>query len=103
MSQIEVPDWVAADVLSRYSALRIERGDSEPFPPELAVQQRQEDMHAALTAALGAWVVHEGSVRTLDLSFAREQGITLTHIFNKGKGAARTRTNIFTLRQEKPE
>jgi len=55
MTEIDVPDWVAADVLSRYSAAQIERS-GEVWPPEAALRQRQEDMRAALTAALGAWV-----------------------------------------------
>jgi hypothetical protein len=101
MTSIEVPDRVAADVLSRYSALRIERGDSEPWPSELARQQRQDDMKAALTAALGAWVVPVGY--RVSIPSEPELGHWIEDIGEVTHPDPETHTNLYSLRQEKPE
>lgn len=106
MTEIDVPDWVVEDVLSRYSALRIERGDNEPFPAELARQQRQDDMRAALTAALGAWVV-PGPYRFLkngdNPSDWLDRKINGEPPNQKHLREEFSIENAYTLRQEKPE
>lgn len=105
MTEIDVPDWVAADVLSRYSAAQIERS-GEVWPPEAALRQRQEDMRAALTAALWAWAV-PGPYRFLkngdNPSDWLDRKINGEPPNQKHLREEFSIENAYTLRQEKPE
>jgi hypothetical protein len=124
MTSIEVPDWVAAVALDAYKA---SRGSYEgEVPPDF------DDMKAAITAALGAWVVREPyRVGNRYMTQGGEE-VTLNQVANYGTsyesmcddagvyrytrrdfgrvtGSAHDYSDqrnippLFTLRQEKPE
>lgn len=103
MTEIDVPDWVAADVLSRYSAAQIERS-GEVWPPEAALRQRQEDMRAALTAALGAWVVPVYQIRSqVQRSWVEVKPDSYALILSDNDDEFYEGRILYDLRQEKPD
>lgn len=94
---IDIPRALSDEVLSRYAQLRIDRGDHEVWPPELARELRQEDMHEALRAALGAWVVQRGKT----YYDTRDSSLPTQVDWNHPEPGAKE--NVYTMRQEKPE
>ena len=81
MTEIDVPDWVVAVALEACG---------EHFTGS------DDDMRAALAAALGAWVVPIGQAGTMPGT----AGFTMAVFKTIDVGVAQP---LYTLRQEKPE
>ena len=95
MTEIDVPDWVVAWALDAYKA---SRGTYEGEVPVDA-----DDMRAALTAALGAWVVPVACARPHDIhevDVGNEMAMPMWNLKYRGTTSDLT---LYTLRQEKPE
>jgi hypothetical protein len=91
MTEIDVPDWVVEEANAALSKV----GYTDP----------ENAMRAALTAALGAWVVREGYIagpELCGLDAARQLGTKFYGtVWSEPTGQAGT--PLYTLRQEKPE
>lgn len=114
MNSIEVPDWVVDEALF---CTPLHDGDELAMPIDLmrlgspeTLDRARSAMRAALTAALGAWVVPAGYQETITV---QDDGVfadierKLWH-WIPGKPIPEStadtfREPIFTLRQEKPE
>lgn len=102
MTQIEVPDWVTKVA----EDARVECLKAVTVFGSAGVEERYHiAMKAALTAALGAWVVREGYIAGPELrglDAARQLGRKLYgNVWSEPTGQAGT--PLYTLRQEKPE
>lgn len=99
MSQIEVPDWVVA------RARAAVREFWENYKGGHDCGEFDAAMKAAITAALGAWVVREGYIAGPELrglDAARQLGKKFYGtVWSEPTGQAGT--PLYTLRQEKPE
>lgn len=88
MTEIDVPDWVVEQALNAWCDV----ADVD----EWRVRNSHEALRAALTAALGAWVVPVGQAGTMPGT----AGFTAAVFKTIDVGVAQP---LFTLRQEKPE
>lgn len=97
MTEIDVPDWVVAVALDAYKA---SRGAYEG-----EVTADADDMRAALTAALGAWVVPAGYMDAeAEFMLPRPGRCVLSSQTVLVRDAYEGRNlPLYTLRQEKPE
>lgn len=94
MTEIDVPDWVVEVALKAwFSGEDYENADMSAF---------NEDMRATLTAALGAWVVHEGFFDPDVMDHLRSNVIDPVGVLRRKSNSIST-VAIYTLRQEKPE
>lgn len=89
MTEIDVPDWVVDEALDAYKA---SRGTYEGEVPADA-----DDMRAALTAALGAWVAQRGTT----YHDIHDSSLPIQVDWDNQEPEANT--NVVALRQEKPE
>jgi hypothetical protein len=94
MSQIEVPDWVAQAYIAAYHHAY----DTEELP-------YMDSVKAAITAALGAWVVPAGYMDAkAELLLPRPGRCVLSSQTVLVRDAYEGRNlPLYTLRQEKPE
>ncbi len=104
MTEIDVPDWVVEAALLASFRVACEHTGTEFSEDEFRNARDEHDrenrnvasnmMRAALTAALGAWVVHEG--------WKYEGLYPNVPPFRKDRADGYT-APLYTLRQEKPE
>lgn len=94
MTEIDVPDWVVAVALDAYKA---SRGTYEGEVPVDA-----DDMRAALTAALGAWVVPTACTEPWRIDYLSSYPRNTVEVSSMDTLSAGDIT-LYTLRQEKPE
>lgn len=87
MNKIEVPDWAAEIALAEWDRL-------------CGHQPNSARMRAAITAALGAWVVPAGHVDPRNLARLAENKTATAW---PALYADADDVTLFTLRQEKPE
>jgi hypothetical protein len=96
MTSIEVPDWVVRSIAGAMEDWHNNPANETGY---------NETLKAALTAALGAWVVREGYIAGPELrglDAARQLGTKFYGtVWSDPTGQAGT--PLFTLRQEKPE
>jgi hypothetical protein len=103
MTSIEVPDWVVRSVAGAMEDWHNNPANETGY---------NETLKAALTAALGAWVVPEGwhvRYKFSNDEWSQWTGYPTEEITNEvfrqisGHGATVERRTLYTLRQEKPE
>ena len=90
MTEIDVPDWVVEVALL---------ATSDPSETSLT---HAEYARAIITAALGAWVVHEGFFDPDAMDHLRSNVIDPVGVLRRKSNGIST-VAIYTLRQEKPE
>ena len=99
MTEIDVPDWV----VKAAEDARVHRLNAVTAYGSAGVDERYHmAMRAALTAALGAWVVHEGFFDPDAMDHLRSNVIDPVGVLRRKSNGIST-VAIYTLRQEKPE
>ena len=105
MTEIDVPDWVVE--VACHAAAKA-HGDYL-WPEEwmdgddaTLADEARATIRAALTAALGAWVVHEGFFDPDAMDHLRSNVIDPVGVLRRKSNGIST-VAIYTLRQEKPE
>ena len=88
MNKIDVPDWVVQAAMDAYAKANEDNGEPVEYFPDAMI--------AALTAALGAWVVPVGYLNKWDDG---DETISARPAHPED-GLAQP---LYTLRQEKPE
>lgn len=89
MTEIDVPDWVVEEAFNAWCDV----ADVD----EWRVRNSHEALRAALTAALGAWVVQRGTT----YYDTRDSSLPTQVDWNHPEPGAKE--NVYTMRQEKPE
>ena len=95
MTEIDVPDWVVEQAFNAWCDV----ADVD----EWRVRNSHEALRAALTAALGAWVVPMAWAGTDFPNWRRHESEQVRKLTRKAQPQHGFITPLYTLRQEKPE
>jgi uncharacterized membrane protein len=94
MTEIDVPDWVVEAAMDAYAKVNEDNGEPVEYFPDAMI--------AALTAALGAWVVPVACAARWEIEILNNTTVNSAEAWSLDTLDAHDVT-LYTLRQEKPE